>query len=233
MEHPIQLPLGISVQDNCTYANFHPGTNHTAMNEIHAGLNSQAASCITILGKDQVGKSHCLQAACQYLAMKEKRVGYFPLAMLKTEQPDLLVNLDTLYLVCIDDLEVVTGNPAWEKALYNLYNRMRDQQHKLMFATNRDPDQLGINLPDLLYRLKSDTVIYLQELNDFQKTEALQLRCENRGIELPKESAEYIIKRWSREMRLLYELVDILINSAITQGRRLTIPFIRQETGLS
>lgn len=233
MEQPTQLPLGISIQDNCSYANFHPGNNHVALNEIHAGLNSETASCITLLGNAQVGKSHCLQASCQYLAQKGKRVGYFPLALLKIEQPDLLVNLDSLYLVCIDDLHLVAHDVVWQKELCRLYNLMQDREHKLMFASSGELDDLSIATPDLLFRLKSDSIVRLQELNDRQKTEALQLRCENRGIELPKESAEYIIKRWSREMRLLHELVDSLINSAITQRRRLTIPFIRQETGLS
>ena len=55
----------------------------------------------------------------------------------------------------------------------------------------------------------------------------LQLRAQHRGLELPDETAAYLIRRSRRDMASLYGLLDKLDLEALRAQRRLTIPFVR------
>jgi DnaA family protein len=67
----------------------------------------------------------------------------------------------------------------------------------------------------------------VQPLNEEQRVEALQLRAGHRGLELPGETARYLLKRSRRDMASLYELLDRLDLEALRAQRRLTVPFVR------
>ncbi|MGH8133078.1 MAG: HdaA/DnaA family protein [Steroidobacteraceae bacterium] len=49
-----------------------------------------------------------------------------------------------------------------------------------------------------------------------------------RGLELPDETWQWLRRRYPRDMRALYELLDTLDEAALSAQRRLTIPFIRE-----
>ena len=56
---------------------------------------------------------------------------------------------------------------------------------------------------------------------------ALQLRASHRGLELPEDTARYLMTRSRRDMQSLYALLDRLDLEALRAQRRLTIPFVR------
>jgi len=57
--------------------------------------------------------------------------------------------------------------------------------------------------------------------------EALRLRAAQRGLQLPPETSEYLLKRMPRDLRSLFEILDELDEASLIAQRRLTIPFIR------
>ena len=67
----------------------------------------------------------------------------------------------------------------------------------------------------------------MRELNDEEQLEALDLRAQLRGFELPAETARYLQRRFPRDMRTLCEILDTLDDAAFAAQRRLTVPFIR------
>jgi len=230
---PIQLPLGINIQDQCTFDNFYFGTNLNLLDQLTEFLERDDFACLTLWGGTQVGKSHCLQAACQQYADYSFSICYFPLSQFKDDSahflPEILLGLESMDLVCLDDIDLVLGDEEWEKALFLLFNQLRDNKSKLLLTANNNIDYLNIDLPDLRSRLKWDSVLQIKALTDKGKISALQLRCKNRGIELPLDSAEFMLKRSEREMGSLYKSIDDLIANAIIESRRLTIPFIKEQ----
>jgi len=72
---------------------------------------------------------------------------------------------------------------------------------------------------DLVYRIKP--------LADIDKIEALQRRSHDRGFKLPREVAEYLVKRVKRDMPNLITLLDDLEKASLAEKRKLTIPFVR------
>ena len=58
-----------------------------------------------------------------------------------------------------------------------------------------------------------------------------QLRARLRGFELPQETSRWLQRRFPRDMRRLYDLLDTLDEAALAAQRRLTVPFIREVLG--
>ena len=82
-------------------------------------------------------------------------------------------------------------------------------------------------LADLKSRLASATVFAVRELNDDEQLEALALRAQLRGFELPADTARFLQRRFPRDMRSLCDVLDTLDDAAFAAQRRLTVPFIR------
>jgi DnaA family protein len=86
---------------------------------------------------------------------------------------------------------------------------------------------VDFGLADLKSRLASSAVFAVRELNDDEQLEALALRAQLRGFEMPVETARYLQRRFPRDMRTLCEILDTLDDAAFAAQRRMTVPFIR------
>ena len=67
----------------------------------------------------------------------------------------------------------------------------------------------------------------VRALDEEEQQEALKLRARVRGVELPDETARWLQRRFPRDMRTLYDLLDTLDEASLVAQRRLTVPFIR------
>jgi DnaA family protein len=84
-----------------------------------------------------------------------------------------------------------------------------------------------VQLPDLRSRLVWGPVFQLQVLPDAKKREALQLRAQLRGLELPENVADYLLSHYPRDLFGLFARLDQLDTAAMALQRKLTIPFIK------
>lgn len=174
-------------------------------------------------GGAATGKTHLLQAVCDQAG---DRSVYLPLEMLAAAGPEVLEGLASRGLVCIDDLDRIAGRDAWEVALFNLFNELQEAGGQLVVAAHA-PRDCGIVLADLASRMSRLPVFQIHALDEQQRVAALQLRAVHRGLELPDETAAYLLKRSRRDMASLYGLLDKLDLEALRAQRRLTIPFVR------
>ena len=75
----------------------------------------------------------------------------------------------------------------------------------------------------------STALIYqLESLDDTEKQQALIIQAQTRGLDLPEEVANYLLRHHSRDMRVLMALLQNLDKASLVEKRRLTIPFVRQ-----
>ena len=231
---PIQLPLGVRLRDDATFANYSPGANAAALGYVERLCEADAGwtdSLIYLWGAAGVGRSHLLQAACLRFEQRDEAAVYLPLAEVADYGPELLDNLEQCELVCLDDLEAVAGRADWEEALFHLFNRLRDAGKRLLLAAATSPRELGVQLPDLQSRLTLALVFQLQELADEDKLRALQLRASRRGLQMPDEVGRFILTRGARSMSALFELLEQLDQASLQAQRKLTIPFLKETLG--
>lgn len=228
MSPPWQLPLGVGVRDDATFANFFTGDNPAAVAALTAQASGEEEPLIYLWGREESGRSHLLQAACHAGAANGMRTLYLPLGELGHFPPLMLEDLERLDLLAIDDVDRVVGRKRWEEGLFHCFNRMRDAKRRLVVAACAPPRQLGIKLADLSSRLGWGATFHLQPLDDQQRTEALKLRAGQRGMQLPDEVARYLLHRGPRRLSQLFEVLDRLDHASLSAQRKLTIPFVKQ-----
>ena len=231
---PIQLPLGIRLRDDATFANFYPGANAAALGYVERMCETDAdwaENLIYLWGNPGIGRSHLLQAACLRMEQFGGRAVYLPMDMVAMYGPQLLDNLEQCDLVCIDGIDLVAGHPTWEEALFHLFNRLRDAGRRLLLSASTPPREAPFKLQDLKSRLMLSLVFQLHALSDEDKLRALQLRASRRGMQLPDEVGRFILTRGSRSMSALFELLDKLDHASLQAQRKLTIPFLKQTLG--
>lgn len=231
MAEPVfeQLPLGISLRDDATFANFFAGDNAEVVAQLQRMAAGQGDTSLYVWGKAGAGCSHLLQAACHSVQENGGNSVYLPMDELVDYSPAVFESLEALPLVCLDNCQVLAGKAEWEEALFHLFNRMRAAEQRLVIAADAPPAQVGFVLPDLLSRLKWGFVYQLEAMDDDFKIQALKLRAANRGMELNDEVARYLLNRAPRDMHALFAVLEQLDKASLQAQRRLTIPFVKQE----
>jgi DnaA family protein len=217
-----QLPLGITWRDQATFGNFFTGDNAQLIDSLAAS----GEALIYLWGEHGCGKSHLLQAVCQQSS--QATPVYLPMQELLTLQPAVFEGMESKSPICLDDVQLVAGNIEWEEALFHLFNRVRDSGKRMIISASAPPNQLGIQLPDLVTRLGWGAVYQVKPLNDEGKKVALQQRAQNRGLQLPDDVVEFVLRRSLRDMNSLFELLDRLDIASLVEQRKLTIPFVKQ-----
>jgi len=214
-----QLPLGVTLRANALFANFAPGANA----EIIAALEGAGRDPVWLWGSGSCGKTHLLQAVC---AAAGGPAAYFPLAD-RSVPPAALLGLASCGVICLDDAGTVAGDLDWERALFGLFNEATDLGSRLVFAASLPPRQLEWRLDDWRSRAAACVVYHVRELDEAGRAQALKLRAAQRGLTLPAETLDYLMKRVPRDLPSLLDLLDELDEASLAAQRRLTIPFIR------
>jgi DnaA-homolog protein len=213
-----QLPLGVRLPAHAVFESFATGAN----TEVLAALRDSTATPVWIWGARGSGKTHLLQATCA-----ASGGAYFPLHPSLGLPPEALIGFERARVLCIDDVDRIAGDEAWERALFELFNAAGEAASKLIFAAAVAPRQIDWRLDDWRSRAAACVVYQLQDLDDSGRGEALRLRAAQRGLQLPQETSEYLLKRMPRDLRSLCKLLDELDEASLVAQRRLTIPFIR------
>jgi DnaA family protein len=223
-----QLTLGVSLKDEATFANFFSGKNtqliHTLRN---AAAGEKGERIIYFSGTGGQGCTHLLQACCHAAAQAKQSAVYIPLDNITDFSPEIFDGLESLNLVCIDDVHRIAGNPAWEEALFHVYNRIHDTDGRLIVTANVAPKALSITLPDIVSRLVWGIVFQLQPLSDAEKLAALIMRAERRGMTLNEDVGKFILTHCPRHMSTLFAALDALDKMSLAAQRKLTIPFVK------
>jgi DnaA family protein len=222
----LQLPLGVRLRDASRFENFLAGQNGEAVHAAKSVAAAQAPSVLWFWGSRGSGRSHLLQAACA--AASAKPSAYLPMTELAAMDPGVLAGLELLGIVAIDDVDEVAGRANWERALFNLYNAASEHGASLIRAAGAPPANIRWGLGDLASRFSAATVFHLRPLNDQDLTKALKQRATLRGLELPDDSADFLLKRYPRDMHTLCAVLDMLDEASLVAQRRLTVPFLKQ-----
>ena len=218
-----QLPLGVRLAESARFASFVAGPNREAL-ELLAGCSPPRL--LWLWGRTGTGKTHLLQAACAAVGERGGAAAYLDLESVVT--PGLLEGFDALDLVCLDALDRVSDDAAWNAAIFRLHTLMQDGTGRLYVASTGPPAALRFRLPDLRSRLLAAAVHQLHELAEEDRIAVLEQRAGRLGLALPREAAAYLVHRMPRDMHSLCAALDRLDVAALTAQRRLTVPFLRQ-----
>jgi DnaA family protein len=219
-----QLVLPLQLQDHAVFESFwSAGNDELVAYLIELSGNGTGPGC-WIWGASATGKTHLLQAICD---RSGDRSVYLPFDIAIEAGPEALEGLENRQFICLDDIDIITGISKWERALFELYNQALDSGGILIISANATARECGFELKDLESRFTGLPPFYIQALADSDRVKALQLRASIRGLDLPQETANYLLTRSKRDMTSLYALFDRLDLEAFRAKRRLTIPFVK------
>jgi DnaA family protein len=224
--HP-QLPLGLALRDSARFNSFYPGENLETVHELQLSATGRGEALIYVVGAGGMGKTHLLQAACYEAAQSGRTTGYLPLQELLGFAVTVFDDLEQLDLICLDEVAAVAGHEDWERGLFDLFNRVRQSGSTLLIAAGKRPDQAGFLLPDLVSRLGWGVTYLLKPLAEHDVIAALRCRAQARGLQLPEETAQYLLRRFPRDLPTLFALLDTLDTASLIEQRRLTVPFAK------
>ena len=222
-----QIPLNLSLRDDSTFANFYSSNNTEVITHLKEFIRTNNEPYLYLWGAASSGRTHLLQACCHAKSAQRKTISY--IALKKTGiTPEFLLGMESYDLVCIDDVDSVLGNDLWEETLFYFYNKIREQNNQLIVTATTSTLQLKCHLKDLHSRLAWGPNYQLKSLNDEQILLALQLRANNRGLDLPRDVGLFLINRFPRNMSDLFAVLIQLDKASLIAKRRLTIPFVKE-----
>jgi len=221
-----QLTLDLALKDSFTFDNF-VSSNNPLLVDLLKSKNADIEKQVYIWGAHNTGKTHLLQALCQYNFDKNIKLSFLPLNQLTEYSPEVFQGQEEMDICCIDDVQLLQNKTDWQEALFDLINRARESNTRLIIAANQPPAEININLKDLVSRLQWGPVFKLNELSDVEKCKALQRRAQSRGFDLADNVANYLLNNCNRDIADLFAVLDALDKAQLQQHRRLTIPFVK------
>ncbi|MCY4044534.1 MAG: DnaA regulatory inactivator Hda [Cellvibrionales bacterium] len=202
------------------------------IDSLQTAIYQKQSDFLTLTGSSGSGKSHILKASCLYAHQLGMTSLYLPIKKLMDFDPNaLLPQLESFYWVCVDDIDVIKADAAWQSMFFYLYNLRKEEGKPLIFSLQQPVHHTEFTLLDLKSRLAACLNLHLPALSDDDKIHLLQLRAKQRGMRLTDQCATFIIQRSGRDLNALMTVVDQLDVATLAAGRKITIPFIKAQLG--
>lgn len=220
-----QLPLDLDLQAPHALEGFIGGGNLLLRALITQQVAGSGESQLFIHGAENTGKTHLAQAACFFASQMGRTAAYVPLkrACAQLDQ----IGYEPADLVVLDDVDALVGHAGSEFLLFDLINRLREQHTPLLLTARLPPAALEFELPDLASRLAWGVTLAIHSPNDAEKIELMRRKAQERGFELPFETAVYLLARCPRDVGSLLAMIQTLDHASLSAQRKISIPFVR------
>jgi DnaA family protein len=226
MSNPKQLTFPWNKENKSSFDSFYT----TKLNKQLLFLLKDEAlkDDLLIYGAKDSGKTYLLQALCNQFNNQGKSSFFLPMRQAIELSVDILDSLENIELVCIDGLESLVGNKAWEIGLFNLINRSFNSNNRLIFTSANNIDGMNFELKDLDSRLRKIQSHELHSLADDDILYALKHIANLRCIELGSKEAQYLLTYADRNISDLVKILESLDQLSMEMKRKITIPLIKE-----
>jgi DnaA family protein len=210
-----QLLLNIAPEWVPTLDNFVAGRNAELLAALcHALTRTAGEKSFYLWGEAGSGKSHLLQAVVGGACASGRSAVY-----VRREVPE------AAEVVAVDEVEAL-DEPA-QIALFELYNQMREHGGLLLVSGTVAPLQLSLR-DDLRTRLGWGMVYQVQSLSDAEKISALEQHAVARGLILPPEVTQYLLRHGRRDLPALLATLDALDAHCLRAQRGASVPLLKE-----
>jgi DnaA family protein len=223
-----QIPLPLSFDKRFSLGNYVADNAAFIEQQLTALFDETGERLIGLHGGADSGKTHLVNACAHYA--RDCRIVFhlFDAQQLQTAKAASFEGFEPGSVIGVDNLDLLAGLRAWETQFYQLINRVRDGELRLVFTLARQPRDIGFRLPDLKSRLMWGLLISLKTTSDDQLETVLRKRARLLGLRISDGALTYLLSHYSRslsdQMALLYRLDE----ASLSSQRRVTVPLIKQ-----
>ncbi|KAB2897759.1 MAG: DnaA regulatory inactivator Hda [Burkholderiaceae bacterium] len=223
-----QLALDIGLAPGPTLARFFAGPNEAVLQHLRlwvegSGPSARSPVPVYLWGEAGSGKTHLLKAVREALREQGARVGWMDAS---TEEP--LAFDEDWAAVLLDEVHLY--NTAQQAAAFNWFvnatSPATGSPRWVLSAGELPPADLPLR-DDLRSRLGWGHVFQLHLLDETACRAVLRQEADARGVFLGDEVMDYMLKRFSRDLGSLMQLLDQLDSFALRTQRAITIPLLK------
>lgn len=224
-----QLALDIGLATGPTLSSFYAGPNEAALQHLRlwagegSSQNTRSPVPTYLWGEAGSGKTHLLKAVCEALHEQGASVGWMDASV--ANPPDF----DERWAAVVMD-EVHLYNTAQQASAFNWFvnaiNPATGGQRWVLAAGDFPPADLPLR-DDLRSRMGWGHVFQLQLLDETARRAVLRQEADARGVFLGDEVMDFMLKRFSRDLGSLMQLLDQLDAFALRTQRAITIPLLK------
>lgn len=189
-------------------------------------IDSGPGDSVFLSGPAASGKTHLLNSLCMERQLQDMPAWYIGLNKLDREAAAGLRGLHGT--VCVDDLHAVVGDVTWEEALFHCFNEVRSGGGQVVVSSQFPLSTLEFALPDLASRMAWGIRCNLKPLNEDERMEVLRVHARQLELELPDEVEQFLMRRISRDLASLVDVLGKLHERALSEKRRVTVPLARE-----
>ncbi len=224
----VQLSLALCLKaPPRSFTNYVPGANSSVAQAMQRVIQRQGQNSLYLCGKTGTGKTHLLQAACQEVSQQGGTPAYLPLTDIRQYSIEALEGLESLDLVCLDDVQSIAGMKDWEQALFTLFNQLHESHTPLLISGNTVPLELRLRLKDLVSRLTWGGVFPLRPLEEADQRRVLREHAAALGLQVPEGVVSYLLRQCGDDLKSLVYWLEYLDQASLAAKRRITLPFVR------
>lgn len=222
-----QLALDIGLPTGPSLERFYAGRNAPVAQHVRAWVFERQGGHMPVptyvWGESGAGKTHLLQAVRQLLREQGVALGWMDVTTGFPPEFD-----ERWGAVLMDDVHSYT--PMQQQRAFNWFvnasNPPSGRPCWVLTAGNAPPAELRLR-DDLRSRLGWGHVFQLQVPNEDECRRILQNEAAARGVTYSADVLDYMLKRFSRDLSSLMQLLDMLDEFALRNKRAITIPLLK------
>ncbi|MEO6625661.1 MAG: DnaA regulatory inactivator Hda [Burkholderiaceae bacterium] len=220
-----QIALDIGLSSGPTLQGFFAGPNEAALRHLllWVGEKSTAATRSPVpaylWGPAGSGKTHLLKAVREALREQGATVGWLDPSIVEPGAYQ-----EQWAAVLFDDVQAFSA--VQQHAAFAWFVHAQTHQRWALGAGEQAPAALPVR-DDLRSRLGWGHVFSLKLLSEPERRSVLRQSADARGVFLRDEVMDFLLKRFSRDLGSLMELLDLIDAYAMQSKRAVTIPMIR------
>ena len=191
-------------------------------------ITDDGESVIGLWGGLDSGKTHLINACAHFARQQEINFQLYAgdqLAQCDPEYFNIQANCDVL---AVDNLDALCGQLHWEEKFYQIINRCKSGDLRLIFTLADRPQYLHCLLADFQSRLSWGLLLQLPASGDSDVEQIIRQRAKLRGLDLSSEVVAYLLTHYSRRLSAQIDNLRLLDEAALSAQKRITIPLIKQ-----
>jgi len=128
----------------------------------------------------------------------------------------------------LDDADRLMGRDGEEQALFHLLNTLHGLKGRLLLTGTEPPARWPVRLPDLRSRLGAIPVAEIGVPDDALIAALVVKLFADRQLHVGVDAVRFLTRRMERSFEAASSLVEAIDRRALSRGRAVTIPLIRE-----